>query len=261
MAGAAVGHHGAVRKDVKPQLAGETTMSTECLFREDAYRKDCGATVLDVSDGGVVLDRTVFYATSGGQPADCGTLVAAGTDLAVTGAIYTDAAKTRIAHILDGAAARPSVGEPVTARIDWDKRYARMRMHTALHLLSAILRYPVTGGAVNEDDSRLDFDIPEAGLDKDEITAKLNEMIKTDAEVKSRWITDAELEANPGLVKTMSVKPPIGTGRVRLIEIVGLDLQPCGGTHVRRTGEIGAVRVTTIEKKGKQNRRVRISFA
>ena len=153
------------------------------------------------------------------------------------------------------------MGENVTLKLDWGPRYRRMRMHTALHLLSAVLPYPVTGGAVNEDDSRLDFDIPEAGLDKDEITAKVNEMIKADAEVRSRWITDEELEANPGLVKTMSVKPPIGTGRVRLIEIDGFDLQPCGGTHVRRTGEIGAVRVTQIEKKGKQNRRVRISFA
>src|SRR5262249_61656551 len=120
------------------------------------------------------------------------------------------------------AAPRAAGGEPVTARIDWDRRYARMRMHTALHLLSAVLPYPVTGGAVGEAESRLDFDIPEAGLDKDEITEKLNAMIKTDAEVKSRWITDAELEANPGLVKTMSVKPPMGTGRVRLIETVGL---------------------------------------
>jgi misacylated tRNA(Ala) deacylase len=134
-------------------------------------------------------------------------------------------------------------------------------MHTALHLLSAILPYPVTGGSVNEVDSRLDFDIPEAGLDKDAITAKLAEMIATDAEVRTRWITDEELEANPGLVKTMAVKPPMGTGRVRLVEIAGLDLQPCGGTHVRRTSEIGAVRVSQIEKKGKQNRRVRLVFA
>ena len=159
------------------------------------------------------------------------------------------------------SSARPAVGDSVTLKLDWGPRYRRMRMHTALHLLSAVLPYPVTGGAVNEDDSRLDFDIPDAGLDKDEITAKVNAMIASDAEVLSRWITDAELEANPGLVKTMAVKPPIGTGRVRLIEIDGLDLQPCGGTHVRRTGEIGAMRVTTIEKKGKQNRRVRISFA
>jgi misacylated tRNA(Ala) deacylase len=135
-----------------------------------------------------------------------------------------------------------------------------MRMHTALHLLSAILPYPVTGGSVGEAESRLDFDIPDAGLDKDAITAKLAEMIAADAGVSSRWIADAELEANPGLIKTMSVKPPMATGRVRLIEIAGLDLQPCGGTHVRSTAEIGAVRVTQVEKKGKLNRRVRLAL-
>ena len=135
-----------------------------------------------------------------------------------------------------------------------------MRMHTALHLLSVVLPYPVTGGSIGETESRLDFDIPEAGLDKDEITAKLNDMIARRCRGAQRWITDDELAANPGLVKTMSVKPPMGTGRVRLIEIVGLDLQPCGGTHVRRTAEIGAVRVTQIEKKGKLNRRVRLAL-
>ena len=135
-----------------------------------------------------------------------------------------------------------------------------MRMHTALHLLSAVLPYPVTGGSIGEAESRLDFDIPDAGLDKDAITAKLAEMITADAKVSSRWISDAELEANPTLVKTMSVKPPMGTGQVRLIEIAGFDLQPCGGTHVRETGEIGAVRVTQIEKKGKLNRRVRLAL-
>jgi misacylated tRNA(Ala) deacylase len=145
--------------------------------------------------------------------------------------------------------------------IDWDLRYARMRMHTALHLLSAVLPYPVTGGAVGDREGRLDFDIPEAGLDKDEITAKLADMVAASVEVRARWISDAELEANPALVKTMSVKPPLGTGRVRLIEIVGYDLQPCGGTHVRTTGEIGDVRVIQIEKKGRQNRRVRLAFA
>jgi len=236
-------------------------MATNCLFRDDAYRQDCSATVTAVTDQGVVLDRTVFYAVSGGQPADRGVLVTAnGSEMPVAGVTYIDAGKSEIAHALDGAA-RPEVGEPVTARIDWATRYARMRMHTALHLLSAALPYPVTGGSVGEAESRLDFDIPEAGLDKDAITAKLAEMIAADAEVRDRWISDEELAANPGLVKTMSVKPPMGTGRVRLIEIVGLDLQPCGGTHVRRTSEIGAVRVTQIEKKGKLNRRVRIAFA
>ena len=238
-------------------------MATECLFREDSYLTSTPATVMGLTEqGGIVLDRTCFYATSGGQPGDTGVLVAPSGELPLGPAIYTDKLKTEIAHMpANGAATRPGIGDTVTLKLDWGPRYRRMRMHTALHLLSAVLPYPVTGGAVNEDDSRLDFDIPDAGLDKDEITAKLNQMIETDAEVRSRWITDAELEANPGLVKTMSVKPPMGSGHVRLIEIVGLDLQPCGGTHVRRTSEIGAIRVTTIEKKGKQNRRVRISFA
>lgn len=238
-------------------------MPTDCLFREDAYLTSTPATVLGITEkGGIVVDRTVFYATSGGQPGDSGLLVTPAGEFPLATAVYTDQLKTEIAHVpAEGVTIRPSPGDQIALKIDWGARYRRMRMHTALHLLSAVLPYPVTGGAVNEDDSRLDFDIPEAGLDKDEITAKVNEMIKTDAEVRSRWITDAELEANPGLVKTMSVKPPMGTGRIRLIEIVGLDLQPCGGTHVRRTGEIGAIRVTQVEKKGKQNRRVRISFA
>jgi misacylated tRNA(Ala) deacylase len=238
-------------------------MATECLFRDDAYRQECRATVLGMTaDGGLMLDQTVFYAASGGQPGDRGVLVTeSGAEIPIANAVYTDAAKSEIAHVLvDGATGRPDIGETATAKIEWPLRYARMRMHTALHLLSAVLPYPVTGGAVGESESRLDFDIPEAGLDKDEITAKLNAMIAADAEVRSRWISDDELAANPGLVKTMSVKPPMGTGRVRLIEIVGFDLQPCGGTHVRRTAEIGAVRVTQIEKKGKLNRRVRLAF-
>jgi misacylated tRNA(Ala) deacylase len=239
-------------------------MSTDCLFREDSYLRECSATVTGLTDAGaIVLNRTVFYAASGGQPGDCGTLrTAAGDTISIGSASYIDREKTEIAHLPTTAgAASLKVGDPVHAMINWDLRYARMRMHTALHLLSAVLPYPVTGGAVGDRDGRLDFDIPEAGLDKDEITGKLVKMIAAAAAVRARWITDAELEAKPGLVKTMSVKPPIGTGRVRLIEIVGYDLQPCGGTHVRTTQEIGDVRVTQIEKKGKQNRRVRIAFA
>jgi misacylated tRNA(Ala) deacylase len=238
-------------------------MPTECLFRDDSYLQNCDARVLALTEqGGIVLDRTVFYATSGGQPGDTGMLTTAdGTRIPIETAVYADAAKSEIAHVPAAGSAVPKVGDIVTVTIDWDKRYARMRMHTALHLLSAVLPYAVTGGSVGDVESRLDFDIPEAGLDKDAISAKISEMIATNAAVSSRWISDAELEANPGLVKTMSVKPPMGTGRVRLIEIAGLDLQPCGGTHVRATGEIGAVRITQIEKKGKQNRRVRLAFA
>ncbi len=238
-------------------------MATDCLFRDDSYLKQCDARVVGVTEqGGIVLDRTVLYANSGGQPGDTGALILADrTRIAIDNAIYTDAAKSEIAHVPAAGSPALKPGDAVCAAIDWDKRYARMRMHTALHLLSAVLPYAVTGGSVGDSESRLDFDIPEAGLDKDAITAKVNEMIATDAAVTSRWISDAELEANPGLVKTMSVKPPMGTGRVRLIEIAALDLQPCGGTHVRSVKEIGAVRVTQIEKKGKLNRRVRLALA
>ena len=245
-------------------------MATDCLFHEDSYLKDCDARVVAITDeGGIVLDRTVFYATSGGQPGDSGTLTTAdGRTVPIATAVYLDAAKREIAHMpaqhlpaqdSSGAPAL-AVGDAVKAAIDWDKRYARMRMHTALHLLSAALPYAVTGGSVGESESRLDFDIPEAGIDKEAVSARLNEMVAQNATVSSRWIGDDELAANPGLVKTMSVKPPMGTGRVRLIDIAGLDLQPCGGTHVRATGEIGPLRVTQIEKKGKQNRRVRLAL-
>jgi misacylated tRNA(Ala) deacylase len=237
-------------------------MATECLFRDDSYLRDCDATVVAVTpEGGVMLDRTVLYANSGGQPADRGALLTpAGDAIALANVVFTDPAKTEIAHLPAPGSAPLKAGDRVQAVVDWDVRHKRMRMHTALHLLSAVLPYAVTGGSVGEAESRLDFDIPDAGLDKDAITAKLAEMIAADAAVSSRWITDAELEANPGLVKTMSVKPPMGTGRVRLIEIAGFDLQPCGGTHVRSTAEIGAVRVTQIEKKGKLNRRVRLAL-
>ena len=237
-------------------------MPTDCLFRDDSYLKQCDARVFAITEqGGIVLDRTVFYANSGGQPGDSGAIARPdGTRVPIETAVYTDAAKSEIAHVPQAGAPALKVGDNVTALIDWEKRYGRMRIHTALHLLSAALPYAVTGGSVGESEGRLDFDIPDAGLDKDAITGKLAAMVAQNAAVSSRWISDSELEANPGLVKTMSVKPPMGTGRVRLIEIAGLDLQPCGGTHVRATGEIGTVRVTQIEKKGKLNRRVRIAL-
>ncbi|HVL71919.1 MAG TPA: alanyl-tRNA editing protein [Beijerinckiaceae bacterium] len=234
---------------------------TTPLFRDDAYLRECEATVAAVTpEGGIVLDRTVFYAQGGGQPGDVGTLVGPdGSAVAVANTVYGPD-RTGIVHLPAGDAAL-GPGDQVTARLDWDRRYPRMRIHTALHLLSVVLPYPVTGGAIGEGEGRLDFDIPEGGLDKDALTEKLNDLVARDAAVSARWITDEELDANPALVKTMAVKPPRGTGRVRLIEIDGIDLQPCGGTHVRRTGEIGRLRVTDIEKKGKQNRRVRIALA
>ncbi|RXT56443.1 Ala-tRNA(Pro) hydrolase [Bosea sp. Tri-44] len=238
-------------------------MPTELLFRADAYLGETPATVVAINErGGIELDRTVFYATGGGQPGDVGVLVRSdGTEIAVGTAIYNPEDKSRILHVpLEGQAA-PAVGDTVTAKLDWERRLKRMRIHTALHLLSVVLPYPVTGGAIGDGDGRLDFDIPEGGLDKAELTEKLNALVAKNAAISERWITDEELDANPGLVKTMSVKPPRGSGRVRLVSIDGIDLQPCGGTHVRNTSEIGAVVVTDVEKKGKQNRRVRIALA
>lgn len=237
-------------------------MATDLLFRADAYATTCTALVEALDDKGIICDRTVFYATSGGQPGDSGRMVRAdGTVIALTTAVFVDPAKTIIAHVPAPGAALPAVGETVTLDIDAVPRFNRMRMHTALHLLSVVLPYPVTGGSVGDTDSRLDFDIPEAILEKEVITEKVNALIATNAAVTDRWITEAELDANPSLVKTMSVQPPRGAGVIRLVDIAGLDLQPCGGTHVRQTGEIGPIVVTQIEKKGKLNRRVRIAFA
>ena len=220
------------------------------------------AQVIGLTDeGGIILDRTVFYPTGGGQPGDQGVMILAnGQEAAVTNTIYAPD-RSRIAHILAENAPRPALGDTVTVRIDWELRYKRMRVHTALHLLTTVLPYPVTGGAIGDGEGRLDFDIPDAGMDKDEIAQELARRIGLDADVTEQWITDDELLAKPEMIKTMSVKPPMGSGRVRLIDIAGLDLQPCGGTHVKNTREIGTVLVTNIEKKGKQNRRVRIALA
>jgi misacylated tRNA(Ala) deacylase len=231
------------------------------LFRDDAYLRETHAVVEAVTDtGGLVLDRTIFYAQGGGQPGDVGTVrTASGSSLPVVNTVY-GADRSTIIHQVSGEGT-PRPGERVMIELDWDRRYPRMRVHTALHLLSVVLPFPVTGGSIGDGEGRLDFDIPDAGLDKGEVEAKLSELVARDAPVSDRWITDEELDANPGLVKTMSVKPPRGSGRVRLVSIEGIDLQPCGGTHVRRTGEIGRVLVTDIEKKGKQNRRVRVRLA
>jgi misacylated tRNA(Ala) deacylase len=230
---------------------------TEVLFHDDAYRRETPATVVFADERGVALDRTVFYPRGGGQPGDQGELVVGGGALIpIVDTVY-DADRKTILHVPAEGVALPASGAAVVAKIDWGRRYKRMRAHTALHLLSVALPFPVTGGSVGDAEGRLDFDC-EATLDKSEVERNLNELIALDAPVSLSWIADEALDANPALVKTMSVKPPRGSGRVRLVAIENLDLQPCGGTHVARTGEIGRATVTQIEKKGRINRRVRI---
>ena len=234
---------------------------TDLLFRDDAYLRCCEARVVAVDAAGIHLDRTIFYPQGGGQPGDSGTLTLAdGRIVAVTDTRKGETAE-EVVHIAAAGAVLPSPGDVVRAEIDWSRRHRLMRMHTCLHLLSAVVSGAVTGGQIADGKGRLDFDVPGGALEKDAITARLNELIAGDHPVNPGWISDEELAARPELVRTMSVKPPIGQGRVRLLEIPGIDLQPCGGTHVRRTAEIGRVEVTKIESKGRQNRRVVIGFA
>ena len=235
---------------------------TQQLFRDDAYRKTCEAQVTGINErGGILLDQTIFYATSGGQPGDSGTLkTSAGEEIKIGTAIFGDD-KTEIIHVpLEGQTV-PSAGEKVELEIDWDRRYKHMRAHTALHILSVAVPFPVTGGQISDVGGRLDFDIPEQNFTKESLTQQVNEIIAQNHQVSDEWITDEELANNPGLVKTMSVKPPVGAGKVRLVRIGSdIDLQPCGGTHVKLTSEIGSIEVTKIENKGKQNRRIRLSL-
>ena len=233
----------------------------EELFREDAYLETCTAKVTSVTErGGIVLDRTVFYPQAGGQPGDVGTLrLADGRELTIATTVY-DTDKITIAHVPAEGQALPAVGDTVEAAIDFPRRFKLMRAHTGLHLLCSLVKYPVTGGQIGEGEGRLDFDIPDASPDKEALTAQLNALIAGNHAVSHRWISDEEMAARPELIRTMSVKPPTGRGRVRLVEIAGVDLQPCGGTHVRATGEIGRATVTKIEKKGAINRRIRVEF-
>jgi len=240
-------------------------LETLPLFRDDAYLRDCEATIVSINDrGGIILDKTVFYATSGGQPGDTGMLLLGGMSVPIAATVQGES-KAEIVHVPAAPASLPGAGMAVRAEIDWNRRHRHMRMHTALHLLCSLIPFPVTGGSIGAEESRLDFDISDAGaVDKDELTERLNGLVAADHSVATRWISDEELAENPGLVRTMSVKPPIGTGRVRLVAIGedgSVDLQPCGGTHVRSTAEIGALAVTKIEKKGRQNRRIRLAFA
>ena len=242
-------------------------MTTELVFQTTPYAKSCEATVRAVAERGIELDRTVFYPTGGGQPGDVGRIRVpdwgevpeAGDHVPIVDTVKGHVAGS-VMHIPAEGARLPEVGAAVVAVIDWPRRHRIMRMHTCLHLLSAVLPYPVTGGQVRDGTGRLDFDIPEAILDKDDIAAKLNALIHEAHAVGTEWISDEALAAQPELVKTMSVKPPSGLGRVRLVKIEDLDLQPCGGTHVASTAEIGGIAVTKTQKKGRHNRRVSLEL-
>lgn len=227
---------------------------TRELFREDPYLKSCHARVVAAGPDGVVLDRTVFYPMGGGQPGDSGALIFDdGRRLAVAD---TRKGEAGILHLLAPGGEAPAVGSEVTAEIDWARRHRHMRMHTSLHLLCAVVPAGVTGGQIGAERSRLDFDPGEVVFDKDKIEAEINRLIAEDHPVAPRWIEEAELDANPELVRTLSVQPPRGAGKIRLLQIANIDLQPCGGTHVARTAEIGRIAVEKIESKGKRNRRV-----
>jgi len=225
----------------------------ELLFRDDPYLAACEATVVSVHENAVELDRTVFYPLGGGQAGDTGRM-------GEWRVLDTRKTENSVLHLLEPGA-KPEPGMRLQIEIDWERRHRLMRLHTALHLLGAVVRAPVTGGRIGDDKAHLDFDIEMEKLVKDEIEARLDELTRANVETRARWITDAELDARPELVKTMSVAPPRGEGRVRLLEIPGVDLQACGGTHVRNTAEIGRLVVARIRSEGKRNKRVTLTFA
>lgn len=234
---------------------------TDPLFRDDAYLRSADGNVTRLTDeGGIVLDQTVFYPTGGGQPGDSGTLVWDGGRIEIATTIKGEG--DEIILVPGEPAPLPTVGAVVRQELDWERRHHHMRVHTALHLLSVVVPLPVTGGSISEEKGRLDFDMEEAPEDKQAIQDALNTLVDRDLMVTTQWISDEDLDANPGLIKTMSVKPPRGTGRVRLVRIGDtteqVDLQPCGGTHLRSTSEIGSVRIGKVEKKGRQNRRINL---
>ena len=232
----------------------------QLVFRDDAYAKSCEAVVTAVDERGIRLDRTVFYPMGGGQLGDTGVLrLADGGTIAIADTVK-GAGPDEVIHVPAPGSSAPAPGTAVTAEIDWERRHRLMRMHSCLHLLCAVITGDVTGGQVSDGKGRLDFNLPDTKLDKDQIEAELNRLIAEDHPVRPRWISDEEMTSRPELVRTMSVKPPMGLGRVRLLEIEGVDLQPCGGTHITHTAEIGPVEVVKIENKGKQNRRVNLAL-
>lgn len=237
--------------------------ATEALFRDNAYLKSAEAVVVAVDERGILLDRTVFYATSGGQPGDTGFLVRADGSRVPIAATVTGETKDEIVHRPAEGAMPPAVGETVTAEIDWERRLRLMRMHAACHLLTVVCPYPITGASVGEEESRVDFDIPDAGVTREGVSEQLMELVRADHPIFTRWITDEELSANPSLVKSKNVRPPLGSGRIRLVcigEDGAIDTQPCGGTHVASTADVGEIHIGKIEKKGRENRRFRIRF-
>ena len=227
---------------------------TKQLFREDSYLKECTASVTSTAENLVRTDQTIFYPLGGGQPGDTGEMSWDGGRASVVDTRYVDG---DIAHVLEEGAALPPSGSEIQLKLDWDRRYRHMRMHTAMHLLGSILHYGVTGGNISADKSRLDFDMEDT-VDKDAVGAALAELVAANHPISCRWISEEELDANLELVRTMSVQPPRGKGAIRLLEIENVDLQPCGGTHLQSTAEVGAVRIGKVEKKGRQNRRVNI---
>jgi misacylated tRNA(Ala) deacylase len=236
-------------------------MATELLFRADAYLRTATAQVTAVTERGIELDRTIFYPTGGGQPGDTGALVRAGGARIAVVDTRKGEAPDRVLHVVESGSTPPEPGETVTLELDWARRHRHMRLHTALHVMSCVVVAPVTGGQIAADKARLDFDIDMGLLDAERIEREVNAITARGIETETVWITDEELDARPELVKTMSVQPPRGAGRVRLLRIQGVDLQPCGGTHVRNLAEIGPIRVLRIRNEGKRNKRVEIALA
>lgn len=238
-------------------------IETNPLFLHDAYLSTAEGTVVAINDrGGILLDQTCFYATSGGQPGDTGFLERADGSRIEIAATVNGQSKSEIVHLPANGQPVVLAGEKLIEHIDWDRRYKLMRMHTACHLLTVVCPFPITGASVGEDESRIDFDMSEA-VDKNTISEQLMALVSANHPVFTRWIDEAELEANPGLVKSKNVRPPRGTGRIRLVCIgddASIDSQPCGGTHVSETKEVGAIHIGKIEKKGRENRRFRIRF-
>ena len=241
-----------------------TLSMTKTLFRDDAYLSTAEGSVAAINDrGGIILDQTCFFGTSGGQPGDTGFLERAdGSRIEIAATVCGDT-KDEIVHVPADGQPVPEIGEKLVLHIDWDRRYRLMRMHTACHLLTVVCPYPITGASVGEEESRVDFDIPELGHDKASVSAELMRLVGENHPVFVKWITDDELAANPDLVKSKNVRPPAGTGSIRLVGIGedgAVDTQPCGGTHVSETQEVGAIHIGKIEKKGRENRRFRIRF-